>query len=123
MNRPELDLSGVVLGAPDPQALASFYEDLLGWTRVQDEPDWVKLGPPAGGPGLSFQTEATHVAPTWPQLPGSQQMQIHLDFKVDDLDQAAAHAVASGATLVDYQPQDDVRSASTRRVIPSACSS
>ena len=109
MSRPELDLSGIVLGAPDPQTLASFYEDLLGWPRIQDEPDWVKLGPPAGGPGLSFQTETTHVAPTWPQVPGTQQMQLHLDFKVADLDEAVSHAISCGATLADHQPEDDVR--------------
>jgi Glyoxalase-like domain len=34
---------------------------------------------------------------------------VHLDIQVDDLDAAGAHAVAVGATLADYQPQDDVR--------------
>jgi hypothetical protein len=33
----------------------------------------------------------------------------HLDFEVDDLDLAGAHAVAAGATLADHQPQGDVR--------------
>jgi len=32
----------------------------------------------------------------------------HLDIEVDDLDEAGAHAVAEGATLADFQPQDDV---------------
>lgn len=108
-SRPELALSGVVLGTPDPSALASFYQKLLGWPRIQDEPDWVKLGPPAGGPGLSFQTEVTHTPPTWPQVPGAQEMQVHLDFAVADLDIAQAHAVACGASVAAYQPQPDVR--------------
>jgi hypothetical protein len=34
---------------------------------------------------------------------------MHLDIEVDDLEAAGAHAVAVGATLADYQPQDDVR--------------
>ena len=34
--------------------LAAFYEDLLGWDRVDDSPGWVRLRSPAGGVGLSF---------------------------------------------------------------------
>ncbi|MGH8890108.1 MAG: VOC family protein [Acidothermaceae bacterium] len=104
-----LTLSGIVLDAPDASALASFYQRLLGWPREQDEPGWVKLRSPNGGPGLSFQTEPNYLPPTWPAQRGDQQMQVHLDIKVDDLDVAAAHAVAAGAVLADYQPQDDVR--------------
>ncbi len=36
-------------------------------------------------------------------------MMVHLDIEVDDLDAAGAHAVAAGAVLAVYQPQDDVR--------------
>ncbi len=34
---------------------------------------------------------------------------LHLDILVDDLDEAGSHAIAMGATLADFQPQDDVR--------------
>jgi len=33
----------------------------------------------------------------------------HLDIEVDDLGTSGAHAVAAGAVLAEYQPQDDVR--------------
>jgi catechol 2,3-dioxygenase-like lactoylglutathione lyase family enzyme len=102
-----MELSGVVLGTPDPDALASFYQRLLGWPRIQDEPDWVKLGPPAGGPGLSFQLEVDHQPPVWPSGPGDQQMQIHLDIKVEDLAEASRHAIEAGATLAAYQGDPD----------------
>ncbi len=36
-------------------------------------------------------------------------MMVHLDIRVDDLAAAEAHAVATGAVVADYQPQDDVR--------------
>jgi hypothetical protein len=36
-------------------------------------------------------------------------MMMHLEIQVDDLAAGAAHAVAAGATLAEYQPQDDVR--------------
>jgi catechol 2,3-dioxygenase-like lactoylglutathione lyase family enzyme len=107
--RPRFSLSSVVLDAPDAAALADFYRRLLGWEAEQEESDWVKLRAPGGGPGLSFQTEASYVRPTWPAGPGDQQMMMHLDIEVDDLDVAGADAVAAGAVLADYQPQDDVR--------------
>jgi catechol 2,3-dioxygenase-like lactoylglutathione lyase family enzyme len=104
-----MTLTGVVLGAPDPKALADFYHRLLGWQVEHDEPEWVKLTSPEGGAGLSFQIEADHVRPTWPAGPGDQQMMVHLDIAVDDLDAAGAHALAAGAVLADFQPEDDVR--------------
>jgi catechol 2,3-dioxygenase-like lactoylglutathione lyase family enzyme len=104
-----MTLSGIVLDSPDARMLAAFYRQLLGWTVAQDESGWVKLSAPGGGAGLSFQTEAAYVKPTWPAGPGDQQMMVHLDIEVDDLDAAGAHAVAAGAVLAEYQPQDGVR--------------
>jgi catechol 2,3-dioxygenase-like lactoylglutathione lyase family enzyme len=104
-----MTLSGIVLDAPDAQELAAFYHRLLGWPVVQDEPNWVKLGAPGGGPGLSFQTESQYVRPVWPPGPGDPQMSVHLDIQVHDLEEAGAHAEKAGATLADFQPQDDVR--------------
>jgi hypothetical protein len=106
---PRLALSGVVLDSPDASALAGFYRRLLGWAVEQDEPGWVKLRSPDGGPGLSFQTEPTYAAPVWPAGPGDQQMQLHLDIAVGDLAAAGERAVAAGAVLAGYQPQGDVR--------------
>jgi predicted enzyme related to lactoylglutathione lyase len=36
-------------------------------------------------------------------------MQLHLDIEVEDLEWAVAHAVAAGATVAAFQPQEDVR--------------
>jgi catechol 2,3-dioxygenase-like lactoylglutathione lyase family enzyme len=107
--RPRLSLSGVVLDTPDPDALARFYTELLGWPRVQDEPDWVTLAGPDGGAGLSFQAEPDHVRPVWPAQPGDARMQLHLDIEVDDLAAAGRHAERAGAVLAEFQPQEDVR--------------
>ena len=46
-----MKISATVLNSPDPHGLATFYEKLLGWTRVADESDWVKIEPPGGGTG------------------------------------------------------------------------
>jgi catechol 2,3-dioxygenase-like lactoylglutathione lyase family enzyme len=107
--RPVAHLSAVVLDTPDPRSLAGFYQRLLGWERREDEPEWVRIGPVGGGPGLSFQAEARHRAPSWPAAAGDQQMQLHLDLQVDDLDAAVALARSLGGRLADEQPQEDVR--------------
>lgn len=109
MPLPRMTLWGVVLDCPDAQQLAAFYERLLGWTREQDEPEWVKLRCPDGGPGLSFQNEPAYQRPNWPTQPPAQQMMAHLDIKVDDLERAVEHALAAGAVLAEFQPQPDVR--------------
>ncbi|MEV6296571.1 VOC family protein [Streptomyces sp. NPDC050743] len=103
-------LSTVVLDAPDAHMLAGFYRRLLGYVVRAEEPDWVLIGPPGGGTGLSFQTEPGYVPPVWPtRTPGDQRMMLHLDIEVDDLEGETARAVAEGAELAAYQPQDDVR--------------
>lgn len=109
MAQSRMTLSGTTLDSPDARALAAFYRELLGWPIGQDEPDWVTLRPPGGGVGLAFQTEPAYVRPTWPARPDRQQMMMHLEIRVDDLAAAGARATAAGATLADYQPQEDVR--------------
>ncbi|GAB3930595.1 VOC family protein [Kribbella albertanoniae] len=101
---------GVSLNAPDAQELGRFYQRLLGWEVFADEPGWMTLAPSKNaGYNLSFQTEQRFERPVWPSADGKQQMQVHLDLEVDDLDTAVAHAVEAGAELSDHQPQDDVR--------------
>ncbi|MPV36246.1 VOC family protein [Georgenia subflava] len=106
---PQLSLSATVLDARDPRGLAHFYRDLLDWPVSTDEDGWVMQRDPAGGAGLSFQREQLHVAPTWPAEDGREQMQLHLDIHVDDLETAVARAVALGARLASFQPQEHVR--------------
>ena len=104
-----VELRAIVLDTPDPRGLAAFYRELLGWRTQEDEPEWVRIGPAHGGPGLSFQREPDHVPPVWPARPGDQRMQVHLDVLVDDLDAASARAVALGARVAEHQPQAHVR--------------
>ena len=106
---PRLELTAAVLDTPDPRGLARFYSRLLGWPLGSDEPAWASVRPEGGGAGLSFQLEERHVRPVWPAQAGDPRMQMHLDIEVDDLAAAAEHALAVGAELADYQPQDDVR--------------
>ena len=108
MSRPSVNLIATVLGTPDPHKLAHFYAELLGWELGREaEDDWATVRDPEGGAGLSFQAERLHRRPVWPGNTVDQQMMMHLDFEVDDLEAASAHAVALGATVAQYQPQDD----------------
>jgi predicted enzyme related to lactoylglutathione lyase len=106
-----ITLTTVNLGAPDPIALARFYERLLGWAVDEGSADrtWAVVRPPGGGVAVSCQLEEAYVPPVWPAQDGDQQMQLHLELRVDDLEGALAHAVECGATPAEYQPQEDVR--------------
>jgi catechol 2,3-dioxygenase-like lactoylglutathione lyase family enzyme len=106
---PRFTLTAAVLDTTDPRGLARFYQQLLGWPLGTDDPEWATLRPPDGGAGLSFQLEEEHVPPVWPAGPGDPRMQLHLDIEVDDLAAAVQQAIAAGATVAEFQPQDDVR--------------
>ena len=86
---------GLVIDCPDPRSLASFYQDLLGMQRVQDDDHWVVIGDAPDRPGLAFQRAPDLQPPRWPD-PGHPQ-QMHLDIAVNDIDQAEKQALALGA--------------------------
>ncbi len=105
---------GIVLGSPDPPALAGFYQRLLGWEISNSSPDWVTMlirDPHGHGTSsnLAFQLEESYVAPVWPGGADTQQMQFHLDVAVRDVEAAVSDATGMGATLAEFQPQQDVR--------------
>lgn len=100
---------GVVIESADAHALARFYSEILGWPIVGDEPNWVTIAPEGTVSYLAFNTSPDYVPPVWPAAEGRQQMMMHIDVAVDDLDAAVAHAIELGASLADFQPQDTVR--------------
>ena len=122
---PRLTVTGTNIDAPDANALADFYRRLLGWTTRTEEPGWVVIQPGASdqarGGTLSFQTESRYVRPVWPAGPGDQQMMMHLEIKVDDLEASVAHAVAQARRWPDSSRKRTCGSASIPRDIPSAC--
>jgi catechol 2,3-dioxygenase-like lactoylglutathione lyase family enzyme len=100
---------GTVIEAPDAHALAAFYSALLEWPIVSESPDGAAIAPPQPYVYLGFQTATAFVPPVWPAADGRQQMTMHLDFEVEDLPAAVADAVSLGATVAEFQPQDNVR--------------
>lgn len=96
----------VALDCPDPQALAQFYAELTGFDLDYDGGDWVQLRSDTGAT-LAFQRAPDHQPPIWPSTDRPQQA--HLDFDVDDLDQAETQVLALGARKAEHQPGESFR--------------
>ena len=118
--RPVMEVAAVTIGAPDPRGLSAFYAQLLGLPHVKQEfarpgepPEsgWAQVCPadPKAGLTLNFEYEPDYVPPTWPSSAGEPQIMEHLDIAVADLEGSVAWAIAAGATLASYQPQESVR--------------
>ena len=99
-------LVSVTLDCVEVGPVVRFYEALLGLEQVADSPDWAQLRDPSGGVTLNVQAEAGYEPPVWPESPGAQQKMLHFEVLVDDLDAAAATAVASGGSEAPWQPPD-----------------
>lgn len=103
MNTPQIKLYAATLDCPDPLALANFYAALLGWIVPFSDADFACVSPPGvmqgGYPIIMFQKNAEYAPPVWPEEAGAQQQMAHLDFAVEDVEQAVAHAIACGAKL------------------------
>lgn len=104
--RPEFahlgSLAGYTLAAHDAQAIKDVWVAATGWDVQRDEPDYVVLVPPDGGPGLELITR-----PTMP--PGKAKNRIHLDVapgRDDDQDEAVERLLDLGATRVDVGQHD-----------------
>jgi predicted enzyme related to lactoylglutathione lyase len=100
---------GTVLDSPEPPALARFYANLLEWEIKTDEPGWATVKAPDAKAYLGFHGNDLYVRPVWPSVKGEQQQMLHLDVGVDDLAAAVERAVGLGATVAEFQPQDEVR--------------
>ena len=98
-----------MLDAPDVAVLTRFYSELRGWPVWKQDADGSALDLGEGVAYLAIQHNPDYVRPVWPAADGRQQMMLHLDFEVTDLEEAVAHALSLGAELPDHQPQDDVR--------------
>ncbi len=106
---PSLRLETVNIDCADAEAMAAFYSRLLGWEITHRDSDFILMRDPRGGTGLSFQAREDYRPPVWPEQPGGQDKMMHLDIRVDDLDAAVAHALASGAQLAAHQEREDLR--------------
>ncbi len=102
-------LGAVTIDCKDPRALADFYIRMLQWEKTYEEDGYVALNSPSCNVRIGFQRNDYYVPPVWPETPGSQQQQVHLDFKVRDKEhmmQMVEHALRCGAVKAEMQYSD-----------------
>ncbi|MFE0591255.1 VOC family protein [Micromonospora echinospora] len=98
-------LCAITLDCPDPLALATFYQQATGLpANPKSDADFAGLDG-ADGLFIGFQRVDDYRAPRWPDQTVPQQF--HLDFAVDDLDEAEARLLELGAGRPDHQPDED----------------
>ncbi|MET7645901.1 VOC family protein [Streptomyces sp. NPDC005426] len=97
----------VALDCPDPEALARFYQGVLGGEVKRYADNWYDLYAP-GGARIAFQRAPDHQPPEWPRGDRNSQQE-HLDFEVTDMEQAHREVLALGATPLDVDDRDGER--------------
>jgi catechol-2,3-dioxygenase len=95
-------LRSTVIDCPFPEALAGFYEELLGLNRVSTEEDWVVIGDDHHR--IAFQKAPELREPRWPDPERPQQF--HLDVAVSDIDVAEQQVLKLGATRLAGEGDD-----------------
>jgi|SRR6185312_6221126 len=100
---------GTAIEAPDPGLLARFYAELLGWHLGHEDEATAVVAASPQGPYFVFQRAQGYRPPVWPPVEGGQRPMMHFDFQVADLDAAVDEAVALGAVVAGFQPQEHVR--------------
>ncbi|MFI2736989.1 VOC family protein [Streptomyces sp. NPDC018711] len=101
-----MKLTAVTLDCDDPMALAAFYHRATGIPLAdRSDDEFAGLRGADGGLFLGFQRVEGYRPPSWPGQEVPQQL--HLDFDVEDLDEATARLVEWGATVPAEQPRPD----------------
>ena len=93
---------GIAFDCPNANMLADFYVKLTGWNKEISSDEWAALRTPEGIL-LVFQTVAEYVPPVWPWKNGMQQQMAHIDYLVDDLQEAIGLAIRHGAKKAEVQ--------------------
>ncbi|MGW0833205.1 VOC family protein [Streptomyces prunicolor] len=83
----------VVLDALEPEKLAVFYTELLDGEQTDITLDQVEIRG-ADGTRLAFRRDLGATPPSWPRAENNQQ--VHLDFLVEDMDEAERRIVGLG---------------------------
>lgn len=94
----------------NPHELAEFYAKLLKWEIPFYDDDFACVGAPGtpqgAYPGILFQRNSEYTPPVWPTKPEAQQQMAHIDFAVNNLEEAVQYAIDCGATVANAQFSD-----------------
>lgn len=96
---------GIAFDCPNANELADFYVSITGWKKEISNDEWAGIRTPHGIL-LVFQTVENYVPPVWPWENGRQQQMAHIDFYVDNLDEAVEKAIKCGAVKCEVQYYD-----------------
>lgn len=90
--------------ANDPDVLASFWQEALGWRRTYDSSDEVVLEPPAGSPQDGVAPDLIFL-----RVPDGKlgKNRLHLDLRPGDRDAEVARLEGLGARRVSVGQPDD----------------
>jgi len=91
-------LHEIVVDCPNPEALARFWQALIGGEVEVESPEWAVLDGDDDGFYIGFQ---------WVPEKKSGKNRIHLDVEVDDLDRAVDEAEQLGARKIGGVVDDD----------------
>ncbi|MCL2298785.1 MAG: hypothetical protein FWC27_01400 [Firmicutes bacterium] len=106
---PNLTIGDLQIDCTDPERARDFYAALTGYEQIAS-PYGPSLKTPNGLTILFAGLDIPHAPPVWPEEPGKQQKQMHLDFGVDHLRRAVKRAIRLGATKAakQYNPKGHI---------------
>ena len=95
---PALTIQCFNLDATDPDRVASFWQEALGWRRTHETPDEVVLEPPAGSPQDGVAPDLLFL-----RVPEGKTVKnrLHFDLRPDDRDAEVERLLRLGAVKVD----------------------
>lgn len=96
---------GIAFDCTNANELADFYVELSGWEKEISGDEFTAIRTPQGIL-LVFQTVENYIPPVWPWKDGEQQQMAHIDFKIDNLQEAEKHAMKCGARKAEVQYYD-----------------
>jgi len=97
-----LSIGDLMIDCTNPERVRDFYSDLMGWEKTVAY-NCLALKTDNGLTVLFAKTDIPYVPPVWPEEPGEQQKQMHLDFTVDDVQSAVDKAIRLGVTKAAMQ--------------------
>lgn len=95
---PLVNAGVVVLDCAEPEKLAEFYKGLLGAEETDVTANRIEIEG-SGGFRLAFRRDGNATPPSWPRPENS--LQAHLEFVVEDLDEAERGIVGLGGRPVE----------------------
>lgn len=88
----------VVLDCAEPEKLAAFYKELLEGEETDANANRVEIRG-TDGIRMAFRRDMSATPPSWPRPESS--LQVHLDFHVDDLDEAELRIIGLGGRALE----------------------